>query len=383
MVTWQLLWALGLAKANRDDDMVRTNPKKYIKLQAVAEIAYGNNGKETFEGYHEKYIVQLTTPFHDTYFSNSKYFYNAHSLTDKKTWRELAGIRVEYALPSGRLDQSTAAKFTRDNLIQAFSIGNAHTPTLWSRSTPPDVRVTMGGPNAGFTSLSAGLDYLQAHPNETVWVMNWDAPNFPPKDEQINENMVLLVLAGPNYNTERAALAWLSYPASKKVADFDAQQGKPNRAVQAWQATLSAAAVNAGKTTADIGFVIHDANNTHAASSDRLANLAHTFTIELAEFDFAKQTFNTPALLGEMGAGTALTNVALGIAVANHMGKHVLVAGTTDTDETTAVLVTPPVKVRPLNPDAPWFRARGENNAYLPWWGLRHDATPGSQGYSK
>ncbi|NHZ32108.1 virulence factor [Massilia rubra] len=380
---WQLLWTLGLVKPNKDDDMVRTNPKKYTMLGAIAEIAYGNEGRETFKGFHEKYFDKLTTIFHDIYFSNSKYFYNAHSLTDKKTWRELAGIRVEYALPVDRLDPVTAAEMTRDNLIQTFSIGNVYAPTTWSRNTPPDVHVTMGGPNAGFTSLSAGLDYLQAHPNETVWVMNWDAPNFPPKDEQINENMVLLVLAGPNYNTERAALAWLSYPSTKKVADFDAQQGKPSRAVQAWQATLSAAALNAGKTTADIGFVIHDANNTHAASSDRLANLAHTFTTELAEFDFAKQTFNTPALLGEMGAGTALTNVALGIAVANHMGKHVLVAGTTDADETTAVLVTPPATVRPLNPDAPWFRARGENNAYLPWWGLRHDATPGSQGYSK
>ncbi len=380
---WQLLWALGLAQPNKDDDMVKKNPKKYTSIQAIAEIAYGNKGKETFKGFHRKYLHELIVPLHDIYFSNSRYFYNAHSLTDKKTWRELAGIHVEYALPIDRLDPVTAADDTRDNLIKTFSIGNVHMPTAWSRSTPPDVRVTMGGPNAGFTSLSAGLDYLQAHPNETVWVMNWDAPNFPPKDEQINENMVLLVLAGPNYNTERAALAWLSYPASKKVADFDAQQGKPSRAVQAWQATLSTAALNAGKTTADIGFVIHDANNTHAASSDRMANLAHTFTTELAEFDFARQTFNTPALLGEMGAGTALTNVALGIAVANHMGKHVLVAGTTDADETTAVLVTPPATVRPLNPDAPWFRARGENNAYLPWWGLRHDATPGSQGYSK
>ncbi|NHZ88894.1 virulence factor [Massilia sp. CCM 8733] len=380
---WQLLWTLGLVQSNKDDDMVRTNPKKYTTLQAIAGIANGNNGSETFEGFHHKYVNKLTVLFHDIYFSNSKYFYNAHSRTDKKTWRELAGIRVEYALPVDRLDPLTAAETTRDTLIKTFSIGNVHMPTTWSRSTPPDVRVTMGGPNAGFTSLSAGLDYLQAHPNETVWVMNWDAPNFPPKDEQINENMVLLVLAGPNYNTERAALAWLSYPARKKVADFDAQQGKPSRAVQAWQATLSTAAINAGKTTTDIGFVIHDANNTHAASSDRLANLAHTFTTELVEFDFAKQTFNTPALLGEMGAGTALTNVALGIAMANHMGKHVLVAGTTDADETTAVLVTPPAKVRPLNPDAPWFRARGENNAYLPWWGLRHDATPGSQGYSK
>ena len=29
-----------------------------------------------------------------------------------------------------------------------------------------------------------------------------------------------------------------------------------------------------------------------------------------------------------------------------------------------------------------WVRARGGNNAYLPWWGRRHDTNYGTQGYS-
>jgi len=64
-------------------------------------------------------------------------------------------------------------------------------------------------------------------------------------------------------------------------------------------------------------------------------------------------------------------------------GKNVLVAGTSDAAHPAAVLVTPPIKMRPIDPDKPWFRARGENNAFLTWWGIRHDAQPGSQGYSK
>ena len=48
-------------------------------------------------------------------------------------------------------------------------------------------------------------------------------------------------------------------------------------------------------------------------------------------------------------------------------------------DTTRAVLVAPPAKVRPLIPDKDWFRARGENYAYLFWWGLRHDADPQEQ----
>ncbi|WP_174900685.1 virulence factor [Rugamonas rubra] len=379
---WQLLWTLGLVQPNKNDDMVRAEPKKFSTLQMVASIANGNNGKESFKGYHHKYVDELTVRFHDIYFSSSSYFYNAHSLTDKSTWRELAGIHVEYALPEGRLDPVEAAEFTRDNIIECFNIGNVHAPTTWSRSTPPDVRVTMGGANAGFTSLSAALHYLESHPNETVWAMNWDAPNFPPNDEGINENMVLLVLAGPNYKTERAALAWIGYPATKASADFDSKKGQPPRVVQASQAALNSAVDNAGKRSIDIGYVVHDANLT-LDSQDRLRVLAHTLATEAPELDFMKHTFNTPALLGEMGAGTALTNVALGIAYANHFGKNVLVAGTTDPAHATAVLVLPPAVVRPLDQDKPWFRARARNNSHLMWWGLRHDAEGGPQGYSK
>ncbi len=379
---WQLLWTLGLVRPNKDDDMVKVKPKKYSTLQMVGMIAAGNDGEETFKGYHHKYMRKLTSLFRDIYFSDSHYFYNAHSLEDKSTWRELAGIHVEYALPDGKLDPVEAENFTRNRIIDSFEIGNVHFPTTWSRNTPPDVRVTMGGPNAGFTSLSAALDYLQAHPKETVWAMNWDAPSRP-KDDQINENMVLLVLAGPDFKTERDALAWVGYPASRSVAGFEAAKGRPPRTVQAWTAVLGAAAHNAGRQDTDIGYVIHDANNTLVDSSERLAGLAQTLTSELVEFDFMKQAFNTPALLGEMGAGTALTNVALGIAYANHFGKNVLVAGTSDNAHLTGVLVVPPAKVRPIIPDEPWFRARGENNAYLMWWGLRHDAPKSSQGYSK
>ncbi|WP_426339720.1 virulence factor [Pseudoduganella sp. S-14] len=379
---WQLLWTLGQAQPNKDDDMVKSDPKSFSKLQAIGIIASGNEGAETFKGFHHKYVDSLTLRFHKNYFSSPTYFYNAHSLKDKKTWRELAGIHVEYALPEGRLDPIEAATYTRERIVDTFDIGNPNFPKAWSRSTPPDVRVTMGGANAGFKSLAAGLDYLQAHPTETVWVMNWDAPSFPPKDAQINENMVLLVLAGPNYNTERAPLAWIGYPVSKKVADFEAQKGQPPRQIQAWKAAVETAARNAGKQDGDIGYVIHDANNTHSGSSERIGALAQTLTTELVDFDFKKQTFNTPALLGEMGAGTALTNVALGIAYANHLGKNVLVAGTTDAEQPTAVVVSPPAKIRPIDPNAPWFRARGGGSAFLPWWGLRHDARPEPQGYS-
>lgn len=379
---WQLLWTLGLVQPNPGDGMVKANPKKYSILQAVSPVVGGNEGAETFGGYYRKYIREVMNLFHDIYYSDPEYFYNVHSATNRSRWRELAGIHIECALPDGKLDPVESAAFLQDYVRRTFTIGNPSFPTLWTRATPPDVRVTMGGPNAGFTSLAAALDYLQSDPKETVWVMNWDAPSRP-KDRQINENLVLLVLAGPDFKTERAPLAWLGYPSTRSIADFDLKKGEPPRLVQAWTAAIADAAGKAGKRDTEIGYVIHDAGNSHKDSSDRIGALAQTLTMELPEFDFLKQSFNLTAVLGETGAGTALTNVALGIAYAHHLGKPVLVAGTSDLTVPVALVVAPPAVVRPIKLDQPWFRARGGNHAYLPWWGLRHDAPEYIQGFSQ
>jgi hypothetical protein len=376
---WQVLWTQGLVRPNKGDDMVRTDPASFTTLQSVAGIAYGNHGKETFDGFYEKYVDKLLGLFGTAYVMNSKYFYTV-APDNKKDWRELAGIHVQFAIPE-RLDPVEAQVYLRKSIIGEFNIGNKHFKTLWSDDTPPDVHVIPGGANAGFTSLNNALDYLQANPDKTVWAMNWDAPSFPPKDAQLNENMVLLFLAGPTFKTERAPLAWIGKAATAKVQDFPKQPGK-TRAVEAWKAAITTAAQNANISAMDIDYVIHDAGQGSDAASARIGKFAQSLTEALPEFDFQKQMFNTPALLGEMGAGTALTDVVLAIGRANHLGQKVLVAGTTDADHPVAVVVTPPAQVVPIDPDEDWFRARGGNNAYLPWWGRRFDTKYGMQGAS-
>ncbi|MFX1674991.1 virulence factor [Paraburkholderia sp. A2WS-5] len=378
---WQLLWMLGLVKPNKNDDMVRTNPQKYSTLQYVAGIAYGNDGTETFKGFYHKYVDSLLPLFGTRYVMNSGYFYTVKP-ENKKDWRELAGIHVEFAIPT-RLDPVEAQTYLQKQIISEFNIGNKYFPKLWSDSTPPEVRVTPGGPNAGFTSLNAALDYLQTNPDKSVWVMNWDAPSFPPKDGQLNENMVLLILTGPDFKTEREPLAWIGRAATGNASDFDSKAGT-TRTVQAWKATIEAAAHNTGVTVPDIHYVIHDAGRASDEASARVGPLARTLTETLPDFDYGKQMFNTPALLGEMGAGTALTDVALAIGRANHLGGNVLVAGTTDANRPVAVVIVPPSKLNPIDADSDWFRARGGNNAYLPWWGHRFDEDKGlKQGYSE
>ncbi|MGN7985667.1 virulence factor, partial [Burkholderia sp. 22313] len=186
---WQLLWAQGLVAPNKNDDMVRTKPEKFSSLRSIGALVYGNEGGETFNGFYAKYIDKSILLLRSRYFSNAKYFYSV-SANRQNDWRELAGIRVEAAVPP-RLDPSFAKSRMVDRMMNFFEIGPPSPKSLWSRDTPPDVQITQGGTNAGFTSLNNALDYLQANPDKTVWVMNWDAPNFPPKDAQINENLVV------------------------------------------------------------------------------------------------------------------------------------------------------------------------------------------------
>ncbi|WGY67471.1 virulence factor [Burkholderia cepacia] len=379
---WQLLWTLGLVKPNSNDDMVRTKPQKYSTLQPISIVADGRWGRESFVGFYKKYIRELLVLFRTRYVMNPDYFYTVSS-KHKREWRELAGVRVEFALPAGRLDPVAAGAFLRDEMVNAYEIGNPSAKNLWSRDTPPDVRVTSGQGNAGFTSLNAALDYLAAHPDKSAWVMNWDAPSFPPQDEQINENMVVLFLAGPGLKTDREPLAWIGKAAQSDLRDFDGSTDA-NRAAHAWRSTIiDAAARNAGVTVSSLNYVIHDAGKGRDAASARAAPLLQGLAEALPESDLRGQTFNTAALLGDMGAGAALTNVALAIGRANHLGGNVLVAGTTDTEHPTAVVVVAPSKLTPIDASKDWFRARGGNNAYLPWWGRRHDARPASQGYSE
>ncbi|WP_436407581.1 virulence factor [Burkholderia aenigmatica] len=376
---WQVLWAMGLVQPNKNDDMVRTMPQKFSKLQSIGALVYGNQGEETFKGFYHKYVSKLLGLFGDRYVTNAKYFYTVKS-RNKDDWRELAGMRIEFAIPQ-RLDPVEAKTFLQSEFIDNYEIGNPSAKDLWSRDTPPDVHVNQGGENVGFTSLNRALDYLQANPDKSAWVMNWDAPSFPPKDAQINENMVVLFLVGPNFKTEREPLAWIGRAATGNVKDYEAKAGA-TRAVQAWKATIDSAARNAGVTVPSLNFVVHDAGRGGEAASERIGALSQTLTEVLPDYNFREQTFNTPVLLGPMGAGTALTDVVLAIGRANHLGEKVLVAGTTDAQHPTAVVVVPPSKITPIDPDKDWFRARGENNAYLPWWGRRNDTNYGMQGYS-
>ncbi|MBB5020134.1 hypothetical protein HNQ59_003448 [Chitinivorax tropicus] len=377
---WQLLWTLGLTKPNKNDEKVRDKPGKFTTIQPISAIIVNDTGKVNIPRFFGGYLADTIRPIGRGYARFGRYFYTVQP-DSRSQWRELHGIHVQFALPAvPELPVNEAVEIVREAMDDEFEFYN---PNLSAANIPADVQVTTGGASAGFHSLAGAMDYLQAHPDKTAWVMNWDAPDFP-KYKQISENCTLLILAGPQFDTQREPLAWIGRPAFQSEQAFTAKAGQ-SRIAQAWQAALHSASEQAAISPEQIGYVIHDAGHGDDIHSKRLGLLGQTLTLSLPELDFSKQTFNTAKLLGDMRAGSAVTNLALAIAWSHQQGKPVLVAGTTEPDRATAVVVTPPAKPRLQDPSRDWFRARGEGYTYLPWWGLRKDLdwSKYQQGYSQ
>ncbi|KVG62127.1 hypothetical protein WJ33_30300 [Burkholderia ubonensis] len=90
------------------------------------------------------------------------------------------------------------------------------------------------------------------------------------------------------------------FPELRITASFDPRIFSEGRELNMWGDPLDMGDI--------ISHVIHDAGKGSDAASTRLGALSQTLTEVLPEYNNQKQTFfNTPALLGEMGAETALT----------------------------------------------------------------------------
>jgi hypothetical protein len=196
---WQLLWTLGVAKPNKNDDMVKENPKQFSSVQYVSSIVSNTDGKVTMPRLLAAYVRELIAPIGNRYAMNGDYFYTIQP-DNPKRWRELHGIHMELAIPA---TPALAVEQARDLVKEAMNSEFVfYNPKLSTANIPADVHITPGGPNAGFTSLSAAMDYLEANPTKSVWVLNWDSPQYP-NDESLSENCALLILAGPQMGTQR------------------------------------------------------------------------------------------------------------------------------------------------------------------------------------
>jgi hypothetical protein len=353
---WRILWTLGLMKPDQVCDWPGTSAMKPGAMRPVLTVAGQNGDSETFHRTHQSYIDEMLGLLARGRFEG---FGPAADIRD---------IRLEYAIPAYRLDPVEVHEYVHRRLAREFASGSAPLDDGCGAQVSPHVNLTRGGANAGFASLNAAMDYLQENPDKSVWVMNWDAPDRPSKGKQSSENMALLVLAGPRYEARCEPLAWIGRAVTGSIRNYVPRPGAV-RAIEAWRDTVAMAAAYAHSEVANIDYVIHDAGLGSDLASARLGTLGRSLTETLVAFDYRKQSFNTAARLGDMGAGSALTNIAMAIGRAHYVGNKVLVAGTTDSDRPVAVVVVPPERPDGAAPGAVQLRARSWSSGDLPWWG--------------
>ena len=221
-----------------------------------------------------------------------------------------------------------------------------------------------GGSAAGFRSLAAAFDYLEAHPTEVVWFMAIDSPSYgcEGKIKQPNEAGILLMLAHRDFDTGREPLAMIHRPQQTPEAPG-------TRPLIRLKTALTEALARGGVPPAQVGRYFHD-----AASGKELGLAAQAATETLPGFDWEKQNYSLPAWLGDMGATTTPYHLLLASWEANVTGKPMLVTNVVGGED--AVLVTPPEHYTPVDIHQPYWAARSQNDASRPWWGRRKDGKP-------
>ncbi len=263
---------------------------------------------------------------------------------------------LEYKAMLEGFSQFDWVNFELLNKLCAF-IGNKH-------FGHHPVYYRFGGASTGFTSLEAAFTYLEAHPQEVVWLMAVDAPSYGPNGiyRQPNEGGILLMLAHQDFDTGREPLAMIHRVARATEAD-----GKTT--IQRLRAVIREALDRASVKPEAIGRYFHD-----AAGGADLALAARGATEGLPHFAWDKQNYSLPAWLGETGALTTPYHLLLASWAAHTEGKPMLVVNVRDTQD--ALVVTPPEHYTPVDTTQPYWAARSENDFSRPWWGRRKDGKP-------
>lgn len=385
--------------------LLARNPLK--KPKAYYMPAAGD--RKAFKSFIEQYSLKLTSPFETPFwvqrpkdgYPGTSFFYNGLKWTTHKgmprgqTRPETDNqIPVFFSLPKvlepqgeppilaadGRFlapwtlppDNDDYSK-NYDAMLAAFTpleeIDFELVDDLWSfignkRFGHHPIFYRFGSGAAGFRSLSAAFDYLEAHPTEVVWLMAVDSPNFGPdgKEEQPNEAGVLLLLAHRDFDTGREPLAVISRPQQTPAAPNTTALGR-------LKVALTEALARGGVSATQVDRYFHD-----AASGKDLGLAAQAATETLPGFDWEKQNYSLPAWLGDTGATTTGYHLLLASWEANVTGKPMLVANVVGGED--AVLVTPPEHYIPVDTRQPYWAARSQNDFSRPWWGKRKDGKP-------
>lgn len=363
---WNLLWQLGWAKKNADDENLADAPGERYAPVVGADMAPLQGLQKVFENTVPQWLRGLDAP-------GLQSTGEAASSRTQKLMCCLPGAWVDesaptpqswaLALQAPRLPALALKRFVDHAWLEAAK--------GWSNG-PVDSFIDFGGSGTGFTALARAAHYLNAMPNEVLWLAAWSAPK-PGEVRDAGQHWVLMALAQPGWAARRglAPLARLAMPTRVMItADAGAEpnDGALGRAAgDALKQTLAQIALRPRA----IARIFHDAgvqNERDRVPLSALLQGTHLAGIELTDPQRLSGLGDWPG--DSRGPAAALLNLALASAHVHHTGRAVLCAGVTDPAAAYSVALGPPqapdTPPTPL-PTAPWPRADGLDKIYVPW----------------
>jgi hypothetical protein len=375
---WNLLWVQDRVKKNTNDTNANHKP---------GHLYTGFGGeRQARENFMSNATGDLLGAYRSTLASDPTAFYTVRLKAPQPRWydqqvmfathRRIIGIELE----GDNAQKAREKTLTPEGLkrwveSQVWDVSDGNSENLNPQQLWPTATVDLGERPVGFISLARALRYLEANPQRPVWVMSWDAPDWP-KNKQPSENAVLLILTHPEYRHPfpRKPLALLYAPQRVQI-DRDTSRLAANKTA------FAAAAQAAGVAVKDIGSFHHDIGPTGDVAAGRASGPMFQALTELGAFETSNdplaRTAAVDKYLKNAGTNAALMNLALATALVQHEGKPAMVLGVSDdpsvgagaTQASYAVVLSPPPGHRVPAARTEWPRARGLGQAYWPWWG--------------
>jgi hypothetical protein len=274
-------------------------------------------------------------------------------------------VQLEWAQRErSRGDRLTPDLMSRWLARKVWLIGEGRERAFNPHGHVPSVHTDAGERAVAFTSLARALAFLEANPQKPVWVMAFDAPDYPVRAKVPSENALWFVLTHPDYNTHPFPRKPLAVMYAPQKTDVVPQKSR----AEAFKTTIGDALDAAAVKPADIGRFFHDAG-TNAPPGTGIGAMAQALTELDPGNEWFSRAYDVDRYLQNAGAAAAAMNFALATAFTHHTGKPALVVATRERDAAYAMVIAPPPEHVVPASRTEWPRARGEGSAYLPWWG--------------
>jgi hypothetical protein len=363
---WNLLWHLGWAKKNADDENAKDAPGERYAPVVGADIAPMQSLQTVFQKTAPQWLDALQAAGLPSAASDGD------TGRMQKLMCCLPGAWVDettrtpeswaQALEAPRMPATALKRFVDHALLEAAA---------GRLAAPVDSFIESGGSGSGFVALARAGHYLNTMPDDLLWLAAWSAPR-PDEVRDAGQHWVMMALAHPSWAAHRALspLARITMPTRAVLpADSDASPpdsaGLDGAAAEAIQQTLTQFGLRPRAVTR----VFHDAGVQQSRDRSQLSALlqgTHRAGIEVTDHRRLSGLGDWPG--DQRGPAAGLLNLALASAHTHHTGGAALALGLTDQRAVVGAAVGPaqPPDTTP-EPVMPWARAESLGQTYLPW----------------